>query len=342
MIMTFAKSRRQGALLLIMALAGFLSFYAIGQEGYGNQYYAAAVKSMLTNRHSFFYASFDSAGYVTVDKPALGLWLQALSAAIFGFHGWSLILPEALSAVISVALTYHLVQRFAGKAAGLVSALILALTPILIAVSRTNNLDSSLIMVLLLAAWAMVVAAERGSFKLLLLSVALVGLGFNIKMLQAFMVLPGLYLVYLGTAPVRVGKRIGQLAAATTVLLVVSLSWAVVVDLTPAEQRPYIGSSKTNSVIELALGYNGLQRLTGRGSDGFPGLNGQTQSPAGDTNSWGTAIRITADKPSQIRLERIGKTASEIFRIEISLRWMAIGLAVSTVCPLEIAIRGKA
>lgn len=186
-----------------MALTGFLNFYAIGNEGYGNQYYSAAVKSMLTSWHNFFFASFDAGGYVTVDKPALGLWLQAISAYIFGFHGWSLILPEALSAVAAVAIIYHLVQRYFGKIAGIASALILGLTPVFIAASRTNNLDASLIMVLLLSVWALIAATEKGDFKLLLLSVTLVGLGFNIKMLQAFMVLPAVYLVYFFTSPLK-------------------------------------------------------------------------------------------------------------------------------------------
>jgi 4-amino-4-deoxy-L-arabinose transferase-like glycosyltransferase len=115
----------KAALLIILFAAGFLSFYDIGKEGYANQYYSAAVRSMLTSWHNFFYASFDAGGYVTVDKPALGLWLQAISAFIFGFHGWSLILPQALSTVVSVGLIYHLVQRFFGKMAGIISALIL-------------------------------------------------------------------------------------------------------------------------------------------------------------------------------------------------------------------------
>lgn len=267
----------KAVLVLIMAITGFLCFYAIGQEGYSNEYYASAVKSMLSSWHNFFFASFDPAGYVTVDKPALGLWLQTISAFIFGFHGWSIILPEALSAVVSVALIFHIVKRSFGKAAGIASAAILGLTPILIAVSRTNNLDSSLVMVLLFATWALIVAAERGSFKLLLLSMALVGVGFNIKMLEAFMVLPAFYLVYLFASPLKVGKRILQLTGATAVLLAVSLSWAVVVDLTPADSRPYIDSSKTNSVLELALGYNGIQRVTGNQSMG--GQNGSGKRP---------------------------------------------------------------
>jgi 4-amino-4-deoxy-L-arabinose transferase-like glycosyltransferase len=269
---------------MIMALAGFLSLYAVWNEGYGNSYYAAAVKSMLTSFHNFFFASFDGGGFVSVDKPPLGLWIQALFALIFGFHGWILILPQALAAVISTALVYHLVRRSFGKPAGLIAALVFALTPILVAVSRTNNFDTMVVMFVLFAAWAVMVAAERGSLKLLSLSVVLVGLGFNIKMLQAWMVLPAIYLLYMLSPAGNARKKISHLLVATVVLLAVSLSWAAIVDLTPADQRPYVGSSQTNSVIELALGYNGIQRVVPGGSPmGAGALFGHSNSsPPGE------------------------------------------------------------
>ncbi len=257
----FEVTRDRIFLALILALAGFLSFYAVWNEGFSNTYYSAAVKSMLTGWKDFFFVSFDPGGFVSVDKPPLGLWIQALSAAIFGFHGWSLILPQALAAVISTALVYHLVRRTFGNPAGLIGALIFALTPVVAAVSRTNNLDTVLVMFLLLAAWAAIVASERGSLKLLLASMALVGLGFNVKMLEAFGVLPAILLIYFLSPAHRTSKKIGQLTVAVVVLLAVSLSWTAIVDLTPADQRPYVGSSQTNSVLELALGYNGIQRI---------------------------------------------------------------------------------
>ncbi len=256
------ESTRTGLLLApILLLAGFLSFFGVWNEGYTNTYYTAAVKSMLMNFQNFFFVSLDPGGFVSVDKPPLGLWIQALSATIFGFQGWSLILPQALAMIISTALVYHLVRRKFGKPAGLISALIFTLTPIAVAVSRTNNFDSVVVMLVLLAAWCLIVAAEKGSLKLLLLSVALVGLGFNVKMLQAYMVLPAFYLVYLLSPAYNIRKKIWHLCIATVLLLVISLSWATVVDMTPADQRPYVGSSQTNSVLELALGYNGIQKV---------------------------------------------------------------------------------
>jgi len=185
------------ALAGILLLALFYSFFRLEQEGYGNLYYAAAVKSMLTSWHNFFFVSFDPGGFVTVDKPPLGLWVQAVSAALFGFNGLSLLLPQALAGVVSVALLYHLVRRTFGPTAGLLAALVLALTPISVAANRNNTMDSQLVLVLLLAAWAVLRATETGRLRWLLACAVLVGLGFNIKMLQAYLVLPAFYLLYL-------------------------------------------------------------------------------------------------------------------------------------------------
>src|SRR5919112_1314325 len=254
------------ALAAILVLSAFLNLYGLKSEGYPNSYYAAALKNMLTSWHNFFFVSYD-AGFVSVDKPPLGLWVQAGSAWLFGFNGLSLLLPQALAGVLSVALLYHLVRRSFGSVAGLLAALALAVTPISVAVQRNNLMDALLILALLLAAWIFIVAAERGSLRWLLLGAIVVGLGFNIKMLQAFLVLPAFYLLYLLAANTTWRRRLLHLGAATVVLLAVSLSWAVAVDLTPPTERPYVGSSPNDSVLGLILGYNGLDRLLGVSSD---------------------------------------------------------------------------
>ncbi len=249
-------------LTAVLALAAALNFINLAAEGYGNTYYAAAVKSMLTSWHNFFFASFDAGGFVSVDKPALGLWIQAISAKLFGFSGVSLLAPQALAGVASVGILYLLIRQVWGPAAGLVAALALAVTPISVVTDRNNTMDSLLILFLLGAAWAVTAATRRASLPLLLLAGALVGLGFNIKMLQAYLVLPGIALVYLLGARRGWWTKLGHLALLGVVTLVVSLAWVVAVDLTPASARPYIGSSGTNSALSLVLGYNGLGRLT--------------------------------------------------------------------------------
>ncbi len=265
------------ALVGVLLLAVFLHVFRLEQEGYANLYYAAAVKSMLTSWRNFFFVSFDAGGFVTVDKPPLGLWMQAISAALFGFNGISLLLPQVVAGVLSVLLLYHLVQRTFGPAAGLLAALTLAVTPIFVAANRNNTMDSQLVLLLLLAAWAALRAVETGRLRWLLACAVLVGLGFNVKMLQAFLALPAFYLLYLVAAPARWWKRILHLGLATVVLLVVSFAWVVAVDLTPPDQRPYIGSSSNNTVMELIVGHNGLARLLPGGRNWMARLFGEQE-----------------------------------------------------------------
>src|SRR5215218_4686229 len=249
-------------LTAILALSAFLNLSWLTSEGYGNVYYAATVKDMLDSWHNFFFVSFD-AGFVSVDKPPLGFWIQAASAYLFGFHGWSILLPQALAGVFSVALLYHLVGRSFGPVAGLLAALALALTPISVATDRSNNLESLLALTVLLAAWAFILAAETGRLRWLIVGALVVGVGFNVKMLEAFVVLPAFYLMYIVAARVGWRRRIIHLGLATIVIVAASLPWVVTVDLTPAEQRPYVGSSSFDTETDLIVGWNGVERLVG-------------------------------------------------------------------------------
>lgn len=256
----------------VMLVSIFMNFFQLGQNGFGNLYYAAGVRSMLDNWHAFFFVSFDPAGFVTIDKPPLGFWLQVLSAKIFGFTPFSVFLPQALSGVLAVALLYHLVQRHFGKWAGILAALALAVSPISVVTNRNNTIDSTLALVLLLGAWAVMKAAETGRLRWLLVCAALLGLGFNIKMLEAYLVVPAFGVLYLLAAPKRLWTRIGHLALAALLLVVISLAWVVAVDMTPASLRPYVGSTQNNSELSLAIGYNGINRLLGQfgGGGGRP------------------------------------------------------------------------
>ena len=271
---------QRGALGMILLLALFLNLFQLGQNQFAdittgvNSYYAAAVHSMALNWHNFFFAAFDPNGFLAIDKPPLGFWIQVLSTRIFGFSAWSLLLPEALAGVGSVAVLYILVRRIFGPVAGLIAALTLALTPISVVTSRNNTIDGLLALVLLLAAWALSIAAETGRVRWLVLSALLVGLGFNIKMLEAYLVLPAFALVYLLSAPRTLRVRLLHLGLAGVVLLVVSGAWITVVDSVPASQRPYIISTEHDSELELALGYNGVNRAFGVGASGTDGAHG--------------------------------------------------------------------
>ncbi|MCM2581607.1 ArnT family glycosyltransferase [Bacillus stercoris] len=259
------KTKRfDAALILILLTAAFLNMYNIWQDDTANQYYLAAVKSMTQSFHNFFYASFDPSGFVTVDKPPVVLWVQTIFALIFGVHTWSVIIPQALAGVGSVFLLYRMIKPTFGVGAARIAALVMALTPIAAAVSRTNNIDSMLVFTLLLGSACLLKAVKQGKLVWLLTAFALIGLAFNMKMMQAFMVLPAFVIFYLIASRVALKKKIGSLILSLVLLTGLSLSWAVAVDSTSPSSRPYVGSSQTNSVLELAFGYNGTERLLGQ------------------------------------------------------------------------------
>lgn len=270
-------------LIGIAGLSAFLNIYGIWNDQYANTYYTAAVTSMLQSFHNFFYASFDPAGFIAVDKPPAAFWVQTLFAYIFGVHGWSVILPQALAGAGSVLLMYYLIRPTFGKTAARLAGLVMACTPIAVAVSRTNNIDSLLVFTLLLATWMLFRGIRNQRLSWVLGAFAMIGVGFNEKMLQAYMAVPAFYLFYLLAFKCRWKKKLAILAAATAIMVGVSLSWAVVVDSIPKENRPYIGSSQTNSVLELALGYNGISRLAGE-----PGPNGGGPSNTRQTQNYGS------------------------------------------------------
>ncbi|MHA6167738.1 glycosyltransferase family 39 protein [Bacillus mojavensis] len=270
-------------LILILLASAFLNIYNIWNDDTVNPYYTASVTSMMQSFHNFFYASFDAAGFITVDKPPITFQIQTISALIFGMHGWSVILPQALAGVGSVLLMYLLIKPTFGKTAARIASFIMACTPIAVAVARTNNVDALLVFFLLLATWLLFKAIRKGKLIWLLAAFFVVGAGFNTKMLQAYMILPAFLLFYLIAANATIKKKIISLGCALVVLAAVSLSWPLIVDNIPASKRPYVGSSQTNSVLELAFGYNGIQRLTGQNSGG--GQGGSSKDAAKEMSS---------------------------------------------------------
>lgn len=263
-------SRRRGGVILeyvaiagVLALATFLDFWRLSANGYGNLYYAAAVLSMTQNWHNFFFVSYDPGGFISVDKPPLGFWVMVASVKLLGYSGFSLLAPEALAGVGSVAVLWRIVRRSFGPAAGVLAALALAVTPVNVVVNRDNILEPLLTLTLLLAAWATLAATQRGSLRWLMLGAVLVGLAFNIKAMEAYLIVPALAALYLLAAPLQWRTRLAQVALAGAVMLAISFVWITAVDLTPATQRPYVGSSATNSELDLTLGYNGILRVFG-------------------------------------------------------------------------------
>jgi 4-amino-4-deoxy-L-arabinose transferase-like glycosyltransferase len=240
---------------------------------------------MSSSWHNFLYGSFDPNGVMTVDKPPLALWVQALSARVFGYHQLSVLVPQALMGVATVALTYDLTRRVFGRAAGFAAGLTLALTPIAVAISRHDNPDALLVLCCVAAVWCLVRALEDGRTRWLVLSGVAVGLGFETKMGVALMVVPGIAAAWMWWAPRGRASALRQLGLGGLAMTLVGLAWPVAVALTPAADRPWISGTTDNSIWSLILGYNGVGRLSGQsgapGGGGGPGGGGPFGGSAG-------------------------------------------------------------
>jgi 4-amino-4-deoxy-L-arabinose transferase-like glycosyltransferase len=274
-------------LVALLALAAVLNLWALSQNAWANEYYSAAVHSMSGSWHNFLFGSFDSAGLMTVDKPPLALWVQALSVKAFGFNSLAILVPQALMGVASVGLLYDLTRRRFGRQAGFVAGLVLALTPIAVAVSRHNNPDALLVLCCVGAMWCFVRALEDGATKWLVFAGVCIGLGFETKMGVALMVVPGMAAAWLWIAPRGRMVALRQLALAGLALVVVAMAWPLMVELTPASSRPWIAGTSDNSVFSLILEYNGLGRLDGQagGPQAFGG-----GGPFGGATGWGRLL----------------------------------------------------
>ncbi|AFM18549.1 PMT family glycosyltransferase, 4-amino-4-deoxy-L-arabinose transferase [Mycolicibacterium chubuense NBB4] len=262
------------ALAGLLAVTAVLYLWNLGASRWANAFYAAAVQAGASDATAMLFGSTDAANSITVDKTPAALWVMTLSARVFGFNPWSMLVPQALMGVAAVALLYAAVRRVGGPGAGLIAGAVLALTPVAALMFRFNNPDALLVLLLVAAAYCTQRACERdaGRWWLLAAGVA-VGFGFLAKMLQALLVLPALSAAYLLAGRPPLGRRVLDTAVAA-VAVVVSGGWYVLLaELWPASARPYIGGSQHNSILELALGYNGFGRLTGDEPGGLGNMN---------------------------------------------------------------------
>jgi 4-amino-4-deoxy-L-arabinose transferase-like glycosyltransferase len=252
-------------LLLALGIAAALNLWGLSRNGWANTFYAGAVRSMSSSWHDFLFASLDRTGLMTVDKPPLAFWIQALSVRVFGWHSLSILVPQALMGVAAVGLTYDLVRRRFGRVAGFAAGLALALTPMTVAISRHNNPDQALILCCVAALWFCVRGLEDGRTRWIVWSGICVGLGFEAKMSVALFVVPGIALAWLWAAPIAsMWVRVRRLALGGLAMTIVGLAWPVLVTLTPAADRPWISGTSDNSIWSLIVSYNGVGRVTGQ------------------------------------------------------------------------------
>ena len=261
------------ALGLVVVAAALLCLWGLTASGYSNTYYAAAARAGSESWKAWFFGSLDPGSFITVDKPPLSMWLMGLSARVLGFSAFSVLLPQALCTIASVALLYATVRRVFGPTAGVLAAAALAITPVTVAIGRVNNPDALLVLLMVASAWLTVRAVESGRTRHLVFAGVVVGLAFMTKMLQGWMIVPALAAAYLIAAPVGIGRRLWQLALGGVAMVLTSAAWPVAVSVWPAASRPYIGGSEDGSVWDLILGYNGFGRIFGASAGGGGGAS---------------------------------------------------------------------
>jgi 4-amino-4-deoxy-L-arabinose transferase-like glycosyltransferase len=289
---------RPGLIGLLVATAVLL-FWGLTASGWSNAFYSAAVQAGSASWKAFFFGSSDAASSITVDKPPASLWVMALSVRALGLSSFSILMPEVLMGVASVAVLYATVKRQFGAAAGLLAGGVLALTPVAVMMFRFNNPDALLVLLMTLGAYGTLRAIEQASPKWLIWVGVFIGFGFLTKMLQALVVVPAFALAYLIAAPTPLRKRIVHLLTAGAAMVLSAGWWIAIVELVPASARPYIGGSQNNSILELTLGYNGLGRITGN-EVGSVGGGGAGNTAGGMWGATGLTRMFNAEIGGQI------------------------------------------
>ncbi|MFE7976644.1 ArnT family glycosyltransferase [Streptomyces shenzhenensis] len=259
------------ALAAIMILAAVLYSWNLSGSGL-NSFYSAAVLSGTQSWKAWFFGSLDAGNFLTVDKPPLALMVMGLSCRVLGYGTWQMMAPMVVAALATIWILHSSVKRVWGHGAAAVAALVLALTPITVAINRDNNPDTLLVLLMVGGAALALRAVAAGRLLPLLGSAACFGLAFNTKMIQGYIALPAVFAVYLYAARPPLVKRIVNLLLAAVVLAVASFWWAAAVSLVPASERPYIGGSTDGTAWNLIMGYNGLGRIFG--GDGNMGGGG--------------------------------------------------------------------
>ncbi|WP_443041953.1 glycosyltransferase family 39 protein [Streptomyces sp. B21-106] len=264
------------ALIAILVLAGVLYGWNLSGNSL-NSFYSAAVYSGTQSWKAWFFGSLDAGNFLTVDKPPFALMIMGLSCRVFGFGTWQMMAPEIAAALGTIWILHSSVKRAFGHVAAAVAALVLALTPITVAINRDNNPDTILVLLMVAGATLALRATRDDRLLPLVGSAVCFGLAFNTKMLQGYIALPAVFAVYLYASRLGWRRKAVNLALAAVALAVSSFWWATAVSLVPADDRPYIGGSTDGSAWDLIMGYNGLGRvLGGEGNGGGGGGGGAT------------------------------------------------------------------
>lgn len=271
--------RERSALVVLLGLTAFMYLWRLDENGWANPYYSAAAQSGAADWKAWFFGSADAGGLITIDKTPLSVWVIGLSVRAFGLNSWSILLPQVLMGVVTTWLIYKIIRNSHGAAAALFGAAIYASMPVVVLMSRFNNPEPLMGLLMVAAVYFAIKAIEKDRWHWFLVCGAALGFAFMAKQVQAFLVLPGIVfgVLLFGSGPVR--RRINRLLGAMGMLVATGGWWIAVVDLWPATQRPYMGGSAGNSALQLTTGYNGLARFLRFSNEGGAPVSAESQSP---------------------------------------------------------------
>ncbi|OLT50140.1 glycosyl transferase [Gordonia sp. CNJ-863] len=288
------------SLATLLIGTGVLYLWNLSINGWANSFYSAAIQAGSQSWKAWFFGSSDMANSITVDKPPASLWIPGISARIFGVNSWSILVPEVLMGVASVALLYLITRKYFGHWAGILAGAVLALTPVAALMFRFDNPEALLILLMIAAVWSLMKAVDDGRWRWLILTGVFIGFGFLTKQLQVMLIVPALSITYLAFGPRGWLRRLGQLFAALGAMIVSAGWWILAVELWPASSRPYIGGSQNNSILELTLGYNGFGRLNGNETGAVvPGRSGMGEVGGPGGGPWGETGWLRMFEPAQ-------------------------------------------
>lgn len=310
----------------IVVLAATLRLWGIKHDAQ-NPFYDAAVRSMGLSWHNFFFGAFDPGGTLAIDKPPVDLWLQVASTKVLGFNRTALALPEALGGTIAVALLYGALAQTFGRLAGALAALSLAVLPISVLTSRSDTMDSVMSALLVGALWSGIVAVRGRRARYALLSAALLGAAFNVKLTQALIPLPALALLWWAAS--RSKARVAFGAAIGTVLVIVGMAWAFVASLTPLSERPFPIGSGTGSIYKAIFVFNGIDRLT---------ATGRNLAPVGFPSNPGATRLLSMARPDYASLIGLEIVAAVALALAAGLVWAQARTRVTTRAELARAL----
>jgi 4-amino-4-deoxy-L-arabinose transferase-like glycosyltransferase len=265
----FARTRTaEGAWVLpattaVLVLTTLVYVVNLTVSGYANVFYSGAAWAASQSWSAWFMGSIDPANFITVDKPPLATMVMGLSVRLFGLSSASILLPEALMGVATVALVMATVRRTFGSAASIIAGLVTALTPAAVLIFRYNNPDALLTLLFSGAAYTFIRALETDKRRWLALTGILVGLAFETKLLQGFLVLPAFAFVYAIAGRGSWRRRAVGLAVSAIAVIAASSWWIIPMTLLPASARAFVGGATDGTALNLVVGYDGLGRILG-------------------------------------------------------------------------------